>query len=413
MPPTPQIMASPLADASNADVDSIHAHNDADQAQAATVPAPEPHDEKSPEKEYVSKIGILASSMPYYHNQYMVQRKAARLEDEGEPLEPHEAEHFSKLSLEANPTEQSSEEQAATARRLKPHSRSTIQLQNITANPVETIDNANQGGARKGRQTKWQFGIRSRNQPLDAIACIYKALKAQGAQWIVSPPKGSAKQESGPYPVNVAGATHIANAEPHLSDSPEKGRYHTTDEYMPNFVAENNAPKHSGSSHPNPDDSDSEDDGDVDPNVMPPGYIPKDPWVIHVRWLKDGMFPPGTMQSNSAHSSRIDLNDGDKRRSSIIGSLSSAAGSTTSVANGGASDSACYVYMDVQLYTLEQDTYLVDFKCAGYETLLEVTVSETEKRLVGSGCRVLDKDVTSPQPFLDLSNKLVIQLAKG
>ena len=414
MPPTPQIMASPLADASNADVDSINPHH-AEQTPAAIVPAPGPTDEKPPEKEYVSKIGILASSMPYYHNQYMAQRKAAQKEDAGEPLEPHEAEYFSKLSLDPHSKEQSSEEQAATARRLKPHSRSTIQLQNIVANANENVENASAGNSKKGRQTKWQFGIRSRNQPLDAISCIYKALKAQGAQWHVPPPKGSATNESGPYPVNVAGATHITESQ--LSDSPEKGKHHrddhhTTDDYMPNFGVDNTAQKSSGSSHPNPDDSGSENDDDVDPNVLPLGYIPKDPWVIHVRWLKGGMHTPSTVHTTSAHSSRIDLNDENKRRSSIIGSLSSAAGSATSVA-AGVSDSACYVYMDVQLYTLEQDTYLVDFKCAGYETLLEVAVSESEKKLVGSGYRVLDKDVTSPQPFLDLTNKLVIQLAKG
>ena len=419
MPPTPQIMASPLADASNADVDSIHAHND--QAPAANVPVPDPTDEKPTEKEYVSKIGILASSMPYYHNQYMAKRKATQGVDEGEPLEPHEAAYFAKLSLEPNAKEQSSEEQAATARRLKPHSRSTIQLQNITANAPENMENANAGNSKKGRQTKWQFGIRSRNQPLDAINCIYKALKAQGAQWHVPPPKGPTKQESGPYPVNVAGATHLTGAESLLSNSPEKEKHRREDhhrggDHMPNSAAEGNAQKPAGRSHPNPDDSDSENDDDVDINVFPPGYLPKDPWVIHVRWLKDGMLPPGTVHTNSAHSSRIDLNDNDKRRSSIIGSLSSATGSATSVATGagaGPSESACYVYMDVQLYQLEQETYLVDFKCAGYEPLLEVAVSESEKKLVGSGFRVLDKDVTSPQPFLDLTNKLVIQLAKG
>ncbi len=77
------------------------------------------------------------------------------------------------------------------------------------------------------------------------------------------------------------------------------------------------------------------------------------------------------------------------------------------------------MYMDVQLYTLEatndkgQGTFLVDFKCAGYESAVERVVNETEKILVGSGVRVKDKDVTSPQPFLDLTNKLVIHLAGG
>ena len=416
-------MASPLADATNADVDSLNAHSHADQAQPAilptTEPGTEPTNETSSETEYVSKIGILASSMPYYHNQYMEKRKATQLEDEGEPLEPHEAEYFAKLSIETNPKEQSSEQQAATARRLKPHSRSTIQLQNITATAID-LENASQANSKKGRQTKWQFGIRSRNQPMDAISCIYKALKAQGAQWHVPGPKES-QQESGPYPVNVAGATHLSSAESQLSESPEKEKHirredhYQTYEHAPNSATEKSDQKVSGNSRPNgPDDSDSENDDDVDINVFPPGYLPKDPWCIHVRFLKEGMFPPGTLHNNSAHSSRIDLLEDDKakRRASVVGSLTSAAGSATSVVPG-TSDSACYVYMDVQLYTLEADTYLVDFKCAGYETLLEVAVSESEKKLVGSGIRVLDKDVTSPQPFLDLTNKLVIQLAKG
>ncbi len=138
---------------------------------------------------------------------------------------------------------------------------------------------------------------------------------------------------------------------------------------------------------------------------------------MHVRWRKDGMFPPGAIHPNSTHSSHIDLtNDDDaRRRSSVIGSLSSVGGSATSVAGGALAitDNACYVYMDVQLYTLEADCYLVDFKCAGYETIIEAVINDSEKKLVGSGIRVADKDVTSPQPFLDLTNKLVIHLARG
>jgi len=60
-----------------------------------------------------------------------------------------------------------------------------------------------------------------------------------------------------------------------------------------------------------------------------------------------------------------------------------------------------------------QGTFLVDFKCAGYESIVEKAVSDAEKILIGSGIRVKDKDVTSPQPFLDLTNKLVIHLAGG
>ena len=135
------------------------------------------------------------------------------------------------------------------------------------------------------------------------------------------------------------------------------------------------------------------------------------------------MYPPGTIHPSSAHSSHIDLNKIDGRRHSMMGSVSSAATSTASIGTGSAgpnlADSTCYVYMDVQLYTIEPGTekqtgtYLVDFKCAGYESIVDSAVSETGKTLVGSGYRVADKDVTSPQPFLDLTNKLVIHLAGG
>lgn len=163
-------------------------------------------------------------------------------------------------------------------------------------------------------------------------------------------------------------------------------------------------------------DHDSEDD-DADPAIFPPNYLPKDPWCMHVRWRKDGMFPPGTLHPNSAHSSHIDLRNEDesRHRTNVIGGLNSPAGSATSVAGGpvAITDNACYVYMDVQLYTLEADCYLVDFKCAGYETIIEAVINESEKVLVGSGVRIADKDITSPQPFLDLTNKLVIHLARG
>lgn len=386
--------------------------------------------EPEPAKEYISKIGILASSMPYYHNQYMESRKANIYHYEREPPEHHESTFVSGLSLDANPREQSTEEQAATARRLKPHSRSTIQLQHITANAAENVEPLTQADKKKAKTTKWQFGIRSRNQPLDAMLCIYRALHAQGAQWMVPPPRSTPKHGPGPYTVNVAGATHINTTDSHFSESLGRDKnarhrehHHPGEDYTPKFSADHGTRSHghTPSESPASRHDDSESEADVDPNVFPSNYIPKDPWCIHVRWRKDGMYPPGTIHSSSAHSSRIDLSvdEQGRRRSSIIGSLSSAAGSTTSVVGsaGGsgaqATDNACYVYMDVQLYMLETDCYLVDFKCAGYETIIETAINESEKTLTGSGIRVLDKDVTSPQPYLDLTNKLVIHLARG
>lgn len=425
MPSTPQLLASYLADAAEAHVSNISATNHGRQLHPSSVPSAGTNPDE-PAKEYVSKIGILASSMPYYHNQYIQKCKANLRTNGREPLDAHELGLVSHLSLDSQPREQSTEEQAANARHLKPHSRSTVQLQNITASAAENPEVTSQGDKKKAKSTKWQFGIRSRNQPLDAMLCIYKALAAQGAQWQVPPPTSAPKHGPGPYPVNVAGATHIPSADARLSESPEKDRHgrsrddHHANDHSPDFDVNETHRDSNRNSAGFASLSNDEENDDVDPTVFPDGYIPKDPWCIHVRWRKDGMYPPVSAHPNSAHSSLIDLNidEQTRRRSSVIGSLSSAAGSATSVAgSAGAvsliSDNACYVYMDVQLYMLETDCYLVDFKCAGYETIVEAAVNESEKKLVGSGFRVTDKDVTSPQPFLDLTNKLVIHLARG
>jgi carbon catabolite-derepressing protein kinase len=74
----------------------------------------------------------------------------------------------------------SNAEKAETVRRLKPHSRSQLKLDEakkpagMTPVPVK-----------KNRPTKWQFGIRSRNQPLEALGCIYRALEKLGAEWVI------------------------------------------------------------------------------------------------------------------------------------------------------------------------------------------------------------------------------------
>jgi carbon catabolite-derepressing protein kinase len=396
MPPTPQLMASHLSQAPD-----FHAHDLSGVTRTGHDMPPEPAllDESEPATEYVSKIGILASSVPYYHNQYMEKRKANVYLSEGEPLDPHEASMVAGYSLEVNAKEQSSEDQAATAKRLKPHSRSTIQLQHITSNPAEVPDPMAQD-KKKGKTTKWQFGIRSRNQPMDAMLCIYRALKAQGAEWEC--PIQHANQPEGQVK-----SRHSNPEEHHLADG-RTSSYRASRMPLPRNFNTATAAEYRDHSF---------EDDEVDPTVFPANYFPKDPWCIHVRWRKDGMYPPGTVHPNSAHSSHIDLNheDDTRRRTSGINSLSSAAGSATSVAGGPLArpDNACYVYMDVQLYTLEADCYLVDFKCAGYETIVEAVINESEKILVGSGIRVGDKDVTSPQPFLDLTNRLVIHLARG
>lgn len=468
MPQTPvPPMASPLTAAAQSNFDSFMQSNNfnrihsalassddalnANESKSTTQQASsEAFNGERPEKEYVSKIGVLTSSLPMYHDQFIeMKRKTdmkAAARKTGEPPEPEETTMLSQMSLGVgHGNEQSSEQQAETARRLKPHSRSTLQihaiLQHAEKNPPPDAANS----AKKHKTTRWQFGIRSKNEPVDAIKCLYKALKQMGdCQWHVAPPKRQSAGDlrragDGPFPVNVAGATHLTAGDTNLGESPEKEKHQMP---YPNHRPANEGGDYSSddtsnsnetatkTSSPN-DDSDSENDEDVDIYNPPSGYFPKDPWCIHVRWEKKGMSPAGaTTNSSSARSSHVDLssNDGSGRRGSVaLGSMSSAAASSTSVVTDmeplsmGKFDSestACFVYLDLQIYVLEADVYLVDFKCAGYESIVgerEATnhKGETITEYIGSGLRIADKDVTSPQPFLDLANKLVIYLARG
>lgn len=135
-----------------------------------------------------------------------------------------------------------------------------------------------------------------------------------------------------------------------------------------------------------------------DPNTQ--YNLPADPWVIRVRWKKDGMYPPGTIPPGSTHSSMIDL-----RRQSIAslssagGSLPTHDGSTPSKSPNSDPDDSVIMHLDIQLYEMESGVFLVDFKCAGYET--------------ADGKLLEEKDVTSPFPFLDLASKLIVQLAEA
>ncbi|KAI4089411.1 MAG: hypothetical protein LQ344_005413 [Seirophora lacunosa] len=432
IPPTPHLMASPLAEAAEAHVESLSATRQQQQQNGRSAP------EATPDDGYVSKVGVLPSSLAYYHNQIMAERKkeraaaaaaaaAAGAEDDGESMTGEEAAMFASHSHQTVHTEQSPEEQAATARHLKPHSRSTIQLQRITADAAERAEAMSQAIGKKKGGNRWQYGIRSRNQPLDAMHCIYKALKAQGAEWHVPE---DAEKDKGPYGVNVAGATHLSSAESNLSESPEKGRSHRK---VPEGPADyddepfNGAPGLGGDGATGSTNRRKKyagykniPDEEIDPDIFPPNYLPEDPWVIHVRWLADNLHLHGIAHPGSANSSRMDLNteEGTHRRSSIVGSLKSTAGSASSVTGHIPSVhpqtfDACYCFMDIQLYTMEIDTYLVDFKCAGYESVVREIGDDGEVKITSTGYRVADKDVTSPQPFLDLANKLVIQLAKG
>lgn len=381
--------------------------------------------------------------------------------------------------------QQTAEQREAQARRLRPNFRAAQADGRQRPEPMTSIP------AKKPRPTKWQFGIRSRNQPAEAMLAIYKALAAMGADWEV--PR-----------IRRAGGSGSRSR----SGSRERSR------------SRSRSRSPSISSHSSDDDefqhSAQNSDGDVSPSHREPlsirnastdaqsnpsrgrqrrhynqhndwGYkIPEDPWVINARFRKDGMFPPGVAHPSSTHSSRVDLTHDPsalRRRSSTNTSHSSlnhvesmtgteskagsAAGASDLSRYPGA-DEAVHIYMSIQLYSIDRDFFVVDFKCAGYERLVNNLVREIKaastsntsisnlalsasqhqdgwddeqgvwRRLgegeplpddlarelrdggkgvlrerheeVGAG-RVAEKKATSPFPFLDVASTLILQLS--
>lgn len=121
---------------------------------------------------YKSKIGILPSSLTPYHRAYMEARKSGKPMETPLPVEKPE---------DKEPHPQTEAEKAETARRLNPHSKSQIKLDEASKRPAGMTPVPQ----KKPKPTKWQFGIRSRNQPLEAIGCIYRALQKLGAEWVI------------------------------------------------------------------------------------------------------------------------------------------------------------------------------------------------------------------------------------
>lgn len=132
----------------------------------------------------VSHVRILPTSLPYVHDQLMEQR--ARDEELRQKAGQSEADSTSE------DRELTQEEQALTARNLKPHSRSVVDLDKLRLEPP--IGHPVSQQPRKSR--KWQFGIRSRNQPYEAMLYLYRAIAAQGGVWDIQP------VDSGMRPVN-------------------------------------------------------------------------------------------------------------------------------------------------------------------------------------------------------------------
>ncbi|KAL4806180.1 kinase-like domain-containing protein [Aspergillus unguis] len=313
-----------------------------------------PSESDDAEAPRVSHVRILPTSLPYVHDQLMEQRERERERAREETEEQAQAQ--ARLDEEdPGRTARSPEEQEATARALKPHSRSIIDFDKLRFEPPEGRMAAHQ----PKRSRRWQFGIRSRNQPYEAILYLYRAIKAQGGIWEMQP------AESG---------TAVADGEG--PDRPLQTKY---------------------------------------PDLPSDHYIPKDLWFIRARLVKQGVRAPSS--STSLHSSRSDLEELRRRFNFPAGTEEKPAPETASGASSAARDLSInriqygvWVFVDIQLYQLEENNYMVDFKCDGYQNVIRAE-GETDWRPISKRFRNKEKEVSSPYPFLDVASDLVAQLA--
>lgn len=309
------------------------------------------------------------------------------------------------------------------------------------------------------------------------MLAIFKALKAMGADWEI------------PEPRKAAGRSGSRGSQGSQEQSESRSRTHSRSSSISSHSSE-------GATR-----SDDDDDDEASPHRKPLtvrntdssqdtrgrtkrhynhtndwGYrVPEDPWVINARFRKDGMFPPGVAHPSSTHSSRVDLHRDPeaRRRSSTTTSNSSHAvdGMTSNPAGTDPDypppDEAVWIYVSIQLYSIDRDFFVVDFKCAGYERLVSNLVREIKanpnvdhfssshrskhqhedgwddeqgvwRRLdegepvpedmeselrggtgvvrerteeVGAGRMEGEKVCTSPFPFLDVASTLILQLS--
>lgn len=451
------------------------------------------HEIRSP----ATTIGILPSSLPSFHEAYMKGQVPRSGHTPPDPDAPPIT----------SDDPQTSEQRAAALRRLRPQSK--INPMSGRDKPEMMTPLPSKESSKKSKPTKWQFGIRSRNSPSEAMLAIYKALKQMGAVWetpVIRRPghPGSPGREHSPGH-RRRNQNREGSQSPEYSDSdPGSGtdpEYATQEERAARRRSATNG--HTTRSHSQGHASASSSDGQgPDPASRSRskrkhqrgrerhgpwndwGYtVPEDPWVINARFRKSGMYPPGMPHPSSARSSRVDLTDTGRRRSSTMGSstslntspatstppmhpgsshgsahastenvnLSGSVGSTASGplrrGNWPHADESAWVYVTIQLYCIEADSYMVDFKCAGYERLVrrlqrgvrqhsvgsegvdderkgqkgtngdnasdDESDEDMDEGYMGAGRAADEKDISSPFPFMDVASSLIVQLAQG
>ncbi|KAF4981422.1 hypothetical protein FZEAL_2770 [Fusarium zealandicum] len=119
---------------------------------------------------YVSNVGILPSSLPAYHKDF-IEREKAGTQNSSTP----------KIFNDEPAGSRTDAEKEETSRRLRPHSRSQLRLDEANTRPQGMTP---VHPPKKAKPVRWQFGIRSRNSPWEALLCIHKALNKLGATYI-------------------------------------------------------------------------------------------------------------------------------------------------------------------------------------------------------------------------------------
>jgi carbon catabolite-derepressing protein kinase len=274
---------------------------------------------------------------------------------------------------------------------------------------------AKTGAPSKPKPKKWQFGIRSRNAPYEAMKCLYNALEAQGAEWEVIPAlaydgDGNSEEEGSMPP-----PPQLANGERHTI-------------LQSKF-----------------------------PHMPRDYYVPRDPWFIRARMLKRGMFHPGegpafSAQNSSANLAAEQFKNRVEQEGGYVGEdlakIGSSVNDATSNSNPGSQpgsghptrpnssvgenaaagqdaytgpgqlpsrvssmlsslgrepnpDIGVWVFIDIQLYMLESQTYMVDFKCDGYQNVHFVEVDSTRSPQTGSSSRLTSPAVSRPASGLN------------